>query len=509
MAYAQSNYAHTLQGIDGQYSIAEIGCFVTAFCNLEEQFGHAISPPDLNNYFSEHGTYIDVDDGIRDDLGWSSIGQYDSQTQVSQTVDHGRNQTAGWPASNDAIVRFYYRSVNHPTLANGQPNMIFHFCKVADWENHLIVDSWDGSIKHTPYGEPTAWAVYSHTAPVSVNPSPSEPPFTVEVIDPKQVITNKEPTTMWGMNYDNLEAMIAHPIKTVPKGTVLTVTEILDHKVGYTYYREPGATDAWNTLDCIDYVPPKPRPLPQGGLPIPVARTYDLVANVNYYGNPKNSLHRLEPLGQLKAGKYYIFGTDGNQFNLSSDNQKDLQHWVNPIENVVPKEEPKPEPAPFTPHLPDVDKATFTSFKPNREPVRFKMEFGYNFTDLNGYRDKAVHRNTYEDVDLVGTFLHQGHEWGRVYLPLRDEAGKPIVMDGIHQLNDKIWYAVPMINPLSHTQYVISDDELHRTNLTPVEQIIYHPDSPTTKLIKAGLWVDAASSNIVKRIDGIFRQKHK
>lgn len=165
--YAQKNYL-AIQGINGKYRLDQIGCFVTAFSNLFSDFGRDISPLVLNNELVAKGIYIDIDDGVRDDLGWSSITQDDGSIVVSRTVDHGTAQTAGWPSSNNSIVRFYYRSVH-----SGQ--MIFHFCKVADAAAHTIVDSWDGAVKQSPYGEPTAYAEYVHNVPVPVSPPPADP----------------------------------------------------------------------------------------------------------------------------------------------------------------------------------------------------------------------------------------------------------------------------------------------------------------------------------------------
>jgi hypothetical protein len=156
MAYGQKVY-NEIQGISGRYRINQIGCFLTAFCNLEERLGRSIDPLSLNAVFRDRGIYIDVDDGVRDDLGWGSITAYDPHVIATQTG-------AGWPNSNNAIVKFHYRSIQ-----TGQ--MIDHFCLVADHNAKTIVDSWDGQVKSPGvYGEPVAYAVYGDNTPQAVAP---------------------------------------------------------------------------------------------------------------------------------------------------------------------------------------------------------------------------------------------------------------------------------------------------------------------------------------------------
>ena len=156
MSYAQKNYQDK-QGINGKYTIAQIGCFITAFCNLLERFGQSIDPPTINAYLRDHGTYIDVDDGIRDDVGYGTVSAVNGNVVVSSTG-------AGAPTQNNAIVKFYYRSKN-----TGQ--MTTHFCLVADYSRKLILDSWDGVVKNWDvYGAPLGYATYQLIKPQTVTP---------------------------------------------------------------------------------------------------------------------------------------------------------------------------------------------------------------------------------------------------------------------------------------------------------------------------------------------------
>jgi hypothetical protein len=154
VAYGQKNYAD-IQGINGKYRISQIGCFLTSFCNLLERFGRGLPPNQLNNIFKNRGVYIDVDDGIRDDLGWQSVVAYDGQIALQKTG-------TGTPPHKNSIVRI--------AAANSFGT---HFCLVDRIEGSTvyIVDSWDGAVKNSNvYGPITGWAAYGDIKPQPVIP---------------------------------------------------------------------------------------------------------------------------------------------------------------------------------------------------------------------------------------------------------------------------------------------------------------------------------------------------
>lgn len=165
MAYAQKNY-NELQGMVNpangkvpKYSIRSIGCFLTSFSNLLERFGKGADPLTLNRVFRERGIFIDVDDGIRDDLGWQSITGYNPHIVCNQTG-------TGKPPHNNAIVKFNTKTNNFGT----------HFCLVADVAKGLIIDSWDGQVKSwNTYGGPVSWAAYADITPQPVQPPKPKP----------------------------------------------------------------------------------------------------------------------------------------------------------------------------------------------------------------------------------------------------------------------------------------------------------------------------------------------
>lgn len=183
MAYAQKSY-NEIQGINGKFRIAQIGCFLTSFSNLLERFGKGVDPLALNRAFRDGGVYIDVDDGIRDDLAWSSITRFNPNIQVVATG-------VGAPTNNNSIVKFTNLSNTWDT----------HFCLVADASKGLIVDSWDGQIKHWSfYKGPKTWATYVDLTPPP--PAPPAPPKPVEQPQPVQSdIVNVTVASGWGISH--------------------------------------------------------------------------------------------------------------------------------------------------------------------------------------------------------------------------------------------------------------------------------------------------------------------
>jgi hypothetical protein len=144
--YRQTNYPEP-QGIPPtKYTIAQVGCFITSFCNLEQRFGKVIDPSGMNAFLRDNSIYIDVDDGVRDDVGWDTVTKYDPNTVVAAIGG------ATTPPSNNSIVKFVYN--------NGQST---HFSLVNDVSNGTIIDSWDGVVKSwNVYGGVKAWASYTN-----------------------------------------------------------------------------------------------------------------------------------------------------------------------------------------------------------------------------------------------------------------------------------------------------------------------------------------------------------
>jgi hypothetical protein len=181
MSYGQKNYLE-IQGISGKYRISQIGCFITAFANLLDRFGRGVgSPIEVNRILRDGNYYVDVDDGIRDDVGYSTVSRINPNIAISRT---GK----GLPPSNNCIVKF-----------TGLSGFGTHFCLVADAAQGLIVDSWDGVVKHwSTYKDPDEWAEY-----VDNTPAPTPPPAPAPAVEASQQpeVINITVQAGWGITH--------------------------------------------------------------------------------------------------------------------------------------------------------------------------------------------------------------------------------------------------------------------------------------------------------------------
>lgn len=253
MSYAQINYSQRLGR--GPFTIAEAGCYLVAFCHLLERFGKTINPVELNNYFNEHGNYVDVDgDGTLDDLAWGTIAAYDGRI----TTHVGG---AGWPDTNNAIVKFKYKSKRTGRTTT-------HFSLVVDAANGVILDSWDGVVKKSPYGNPVAWAKYEYHVPQVVTPPPpaADPAFTIENI-PQVTKELKIDTKLWDLNQRSWPGLVNNPVALGNIGTRFETNQIARHIMGGSYYLPIGSgSQGYNAVDCQD---PQPAPAPTPPAPVP------------------------------------------------------------------------------------------------------------------------------------------------------------------------------------------------------------------------------------------------
>lgn len=171
MIYAQTDYTQT-QGINGRYRIADIGCFLTSFANLlSERYAYNITPLDINNRFVTNNQFIDVDDGVRDDVDYNFISFIDPTVTPIDIYRDTKDASGKYmypvvPNTNQAIVKFAYISPRTNRFST-------HFC-LYDGDGYII-DSWDGqrkAISSTWYGAPVGYAVYAKAVPAAIQPSP-------------------------------------------------------------------------------------------------------------------------------------------------------------------------------------------------------------------------------------------------------------------------------------------------------------------------------------------------
>lgn len=456
--FAQIHYSQKLGSgpADHLVSIADAGCFLTAFSNLLERFGRSIDPPSLNDYFISHDDYLAENDGgvvLHDILAWGSVSSYDGTITTTRI-----NSAAGggWPDSNNAIVKFIYKSKSGA--------MVPHFCLVVDHTQGTIVDSWDGVVKHSPYGNPVAWATYEKHTPQTAA-TPVSPPAKYAVIenypDGKQVVLNKQPTYLWGMNYD-FDYMVNHPVETHALGEIWTVTNKVHHQDGYDYYRREGQVDGFNVLDCDDYAPPPPPPPEPEPEPVPVLppapnlgaitppasspnmQPYSLVTTVPSYPTQGNAAAATNSNGSLPPGAYYVANVLNGMMSLSKVPGQPQGRWINPADNVEVAKEPEPL-------------SWMASYRPgnNGASVTYVVNRDVTIKDYAG-RFPDITMKQYQEVGIYGTFEINGVVY---YRPRLNK-----------DTNFQGWYGVPQKDPETGGAFLLLEANVYDGTTSPKER---------------------------------------
>jgi LysM repeat protein len=460
--FGQKNYNDKLGS--GPYTIAQVGCFLTAFCNLLQKYGVTVTPPDMNRLFNQRNIFLaDPSDGGKDELGWNSITAYDGQVHATNISN---NAGGTWPSSSNAIVKFAYKSPK--TGADTT-----HFCLVADPQAHTIVDSWDGVIR-TPgyYGEPVAWAEYANVAPEVV------------VVSQQQASYVKPSAATTG---DTVALQKGDTIAAIALRYGFTAQDLLDHNglswgdarnlpVGYiirlpianapapvnTGYKiellpEPkqmhvskvGGTEKWafgSIKTWSDFVS-------TGHVPENTNLTISAVASVIVAGSAV--AYYMEP---INVGN---FATTGQPANTIGYNWSDLAdgHVDAPAAPA-----PTPEPTPPAPEAaathalpapaveastkdPNAYKATYKAFP---KPVIFLANNTIMCKEYDGRRsDHQLIKN--EGVSIAGTFIHGQTLYGRP---------TGVVKAGY-------WFGVPM-------DELTSEDELYNIKVDLPTKVAMH-----------------------------------
>lgn len=188
--YAQRNYTQELGS--GQYTIAQAGSLLTAFCNLLQRYGVNMDPPQLDSYFREHNGSLHSGRTAYGDLSWASV------TAVDKLLAVGQVGSTDIPTSPDTILKFHYQSVDTPMMTvDGKqiPNMVDHFCAIDRIQGGqvFIVDSWDGMVKGSMtyervYGKPVTWAAYVKHVPVPAPQVTAKAPAGAVTAPPRETI---------------------------------------------------------------------------------------------------------------------------------------------------------------------------------------------------------------------------------------------------------------------------------------------------------------------------------
>lgn len=278
--------------------------------------------------------------------------------------------------------------------------------------------------------------------------APVAPPYTVQDITPKQVKTNKDPTTKWGMNYDNLPAMEANPVATVPINTIMTVVSEVHHNTGGTYYRtDVNDPDGYNVVDCDDYVPPLLPAPPAAPLPIPTSTDpYQLIKAIPGYNTSNDAANNTSPITTLEIGTYYIFNRRYSTVKTDEVIALNVTRtpgvagaWINPNDNLpnpppepviappaptpstgwegprsAPAEaEPTPVPVTVTPN-PNAWKLTYKPLNTDRSPVLY-VSINPNVIKIYDLDSKlsSIELKPYTELHIVGTFVKDGVTYAR------------------------------------------------------------------------------------------------
>ncbi|GAC1500765.1 MAG: hypothetical protein NVS1B10_04590 [Candidatus Saccharimonadales bacterium] len=457
--YGQKNYRDKMG--NGPYTIAQIGCFVTAFSNLLERYGINVDPPSLNRLFTSRNIYLpDPADGagVKDDLGWSSIAAYDGRIHVSNTGG------AGWPEDNNSIVKFEYTGPK-----TGQRTT--HFCLVADHASHTIVDSWDGVVR-TPgyYGTPVAWATYTNIVPEAVTP----PPAAVTTVAPPKdnsIYTFVKNDTIW-----SVAIRYGYTAKELMDHNGIDPSQVRDIPIGYVIHFPIAPSVALpnpvNTGYKIELLPePKHMHVSKSGgaekWGFGNIKTWkDFVSNGHVAENTNVTIVAIAHvivgnetaayyLDSLALGDYAASGKVANTIGFNWHDLTDGEYTppapASPPPVVVPVVAPepqKPAEAPVPEANPNAYKTTYKAFD---KPQLFIANTTIMIKELDTRRaDHQLLKN--QAVRLSGTFIKDNVLYGRPTAGI-DKGG--------------YWFAVPMSN-------VTSEDEVFNTQVDLPTKVAMH-----------------------------------
>lgn len=313
-----------------------------------------------------------------------------------------------------------------------------------------------------------------------ITPPPTVHPYTIQSITPKQVRTNKQPTRKWGMNYDNLPAISNNPEGQLNQGTILTVTAICHHQVGYDYYLEDANNPSgYNVADCDDIPSPAPPPPPPPPLPTPVIappvsspsrEVYPIKVNIPTYASVTDAQNMRNALNTLSASlvKYYAFNTLNGMVSITTQPGVSQGIWINPVQNMV-----QPVPSLQTATTADVMK-TWNWGYPTHEPAEYKIVRNYIVNDLihNGH---SIDIKAGHNIDIYGSFVMNGTLYLRPLTSVDDK--------GLYY-----WYGIPTTDIHTGEPYLLNEFDI---------------------VDRAQVKWESIYDRVIRTIEGIFKPKRK
>lgn len=257
-------------------------------------------------------------------------------------------------------------------------------------------------------------------------PAPVAPPFTIDVqpFSGQYTVNGNK----WNLDLQDFAAIAASPVASAPITPVTFTAQLTRSDLPqYTYYLEDGNVhQGYNSLDCQPYVAPVvaapyiPPTAPNKGT---ASETYTLLTTLPYYDSVTAVQNSNASVGTLPAKTYYVWskaGVNNTYYNLTTDNSKNMNYWVNTLYNKAPVVRPMP---------PSATVAAVVN-----APSITTAEIRASYRSIpDGPMDVSAKTNILV-TDIVGPGT-----------PITVAPGKPFHIYGTFRKNDQ-WYASPKIN---------------------------------------------------------------
>jgi hypothetical protein len=120
-----------------------------------------------------------------------------------------------------------------------------------------------------------------------------------------------------------------------------------------------------------------------------------------WFSNASDATFHKDARGTLSEGTYYVITKNDKNYNLSLDNMKDLNQWVNTDDNVAPKPVVEVKPAPSTAIITDLP-SLFTAF-PDGKSRRYVAQQDMYLFDLAAKDAKGINIRKGDPVPIFGT----------------------------------------------------------------------------------------------------------
>lgn len=427
----------------------EPSTIVTAFVGLMQRFGLESSEAELSILLQPQNGAV-----------WHLIENYDDNIHVVEVGEMGT-----WPRSNDAIVKFTYRSLEQPDIVTDgetRPNYIDLYCLMADWTNQEILDPTDGLVKNSGYyGQPVGWASYEYEAelikPASLKKNKGKNDFSVT--------TDKEQNA-WELARDLrvdvnelIEGNAIDDPHHIPSGSVILIPkdkpkevatvkyEVLD-RVRKMHVSKPDGAKKWafgNVSKWDDLKPTGPTYAVNTNVDIVAVAQVPIGEDTAAFYMDSMSLGAFRETGQVawQTGFNWQHLEDGQV-----ERAKVRPHPVVQPKNTATVDDIKLATAKTTevdtdgskPKLsPNLYKSTFKPLNPERLEKVYLFKENMMVHEMDGRRDsKPVYKH--EGVAIFGTFEKDGVLYGRP----------------TDAIDTGYWFGIPM-------DKLIDEEELYNT----------------------------------------------